>query len=107
MRTGKKDKLRDIDNDSCYEALGSNLSKSILAFYEFTGCDKIGRFSKKLKFTWWNVYVDSNDTITEAFSKHGDGKNLRTLETLESLEKLVVKVYGESKYSVLYLLCRR
>lgn len=51
IRTRKKDKLRDIDNGSCYEALGTNLSKSILGFYVFTGRDQIGRFSGKSKST--------------------------------------------------------
>ena len=36
MRTGKKDKLRDIDIGSCYEAIGPNFSKSVLRFYVFT-----------------------------------------------------------------------
>lgn len=100
MRPGTRDKLRDIDNGSCYEALGNNLSKSLLGFYVFTGRDQIGRFSGKSKSMWWNNYAESNNTITDAFWKHGDSENLRALEKLESLEKVVVKAYGECPASI-------
>ena len=96
MRAGKKDKLRDIDIGSCYEALGPNLSKPILGFYVFTGCDQIGRFSGKSKCAWWDVYFE--DAAIEAFSKLGVGENLPTLETQDSIEKFVVKAYGENKF---------
>ena len=89
--------MRGTDIGSCYEALGPNLSKSILGFYVFTGCDQIGRFSGKSKSALWDVYFNSEDTIIEAFSKLGVGENLPTLETQYSIEKFVVKAYGENK----------
>ena len=97
FRTGKGVKeLRDLDIGTIAEALGREKCAAIIGFHAFTGCDQIGRFNNKTKKSCWDIFIEADQEIVNAFKNLGESETLPTLQTLEALEKFVVKLYASS-----------
>ena len=99
FRTGKGEKQRNIDIQSCYEAIGANRAQAILGFHVLTGCDQIGRFFGKSKLSWWKSFLKSDNNILNALSQLGIDEPLPELVTLDNLERFVVNTYGMYRYT--------
>ena len=76
FRTGRRNKLRDIDIRSCNEALSPAHVKALLGFHTLTGCDQIGKFYGKSKTYWWKQFLESDNAILAALAELGKIKNI-------------------------------
>ena len=47
----------------CFEALGPERCKALVAFYAFTVCDQTGRFNNNSKTACWKAFLGSSNII--------------------------------------------
>ncbi len=97
FRTGKKEKLREISIQKCFEAIGTKHASAILGFHTLTGCDQIGRFAGKSKTTWWNIFQNADDDMLTALANLGNQEALPDLTTLEHIERFVASAYTDKR----------
>ena len=71
FRTGKKDKIRDIDISKAYNALGQARAKALIGFHAFTGCDVTAKFCGKGKASCWNLFLEADNEILDSFATIG------------------------------------
>ena len=79
FRTGRGNELRDIDVRSCYEAIGTDHAKALLAFHTFTGCNQTGRFCGKSKTVWWKEFRKADESTLNALAKLGKTQNVHCI----------------------------
>ena len=64
--TGKMNHIRNIDVGASYEALGEEMSASILGFHSFPDCDQTAKFYWKYKLFCWKMFMNSQNYILES-----------------------------------------
>ena len=92
---GKNRKI--IDVTSCYNNLGSDISRALLFFHCFTGADATCSFFKKSKKSWFTVWmqVQFKEELTSAFIKLSSCPSSETVETsINTIEQFVISGYG-------------
>ena len=85
---------RNIDIQSCYEAIGVNNVQAFLDFHVLTGCYSIWRFSRKAKHIGWKLFLKADNNILNGLTQFGTNESLQDFVTLSTLEDFMVNTCG-------------
>ena len=91
---------RKISTNKIYEAFGAHVSKAVLGYYVFTGCDQLSAFNSITKDRAFKKFLalaqDGNSEILTALSHLGEDE-VPSTDVKKMLEKLVVMLYSSKR----------
>lgn len=83
---------RVIDIQESVQFIGHNKAKALIGLHGFTGCDTTGKFRKKGKLKWWQMFDKSQPKTVRAFILLGQSMSLNET-SITALEDFVCQVY--------------
>ena len=93
-----KSKWKFLDIGSISKKLGIVLSKALLGFHAFSGCDTVSSFSGKGKKTFFKV-LKSSEVFTNAMTHLGDKLDIEE-KLLRDCERGLCQVYGFDTHNI-------